>query len=101
MRVDKARQRLGGDQHDADGDDDGDHHDGQVVHHAHGRNDGVQREHRVQHHDLRHDHPEAGIHARPRGAAVLGALEALMQFHGALEQQEQAADHQDQVAPRE
>src|SRR5690606_41689414 len=52
------------------------HHDGQVFDHAHGGDDRIDGEHRVQHHDLGHDDPEAGVHARPRGvrAAVVDAL---------------------------
>ncbi|KAG1453501.1 hypothetical protein G6F57_015709 [Rhizopus arrhizus] len=100
VRIDEARQGLGGQQHDADGDDDGDHHDGQVIHHAHGGDHGVQREHRIQHHDLRDDDPEARVHARPGRAGVLPALQALVELHRALEQQEEATHHQDQVASR-
>ena len=37
-------------------------------------------------------------YARPRRRAVAAALEPLVQLHGALEQQEEAARHQDQVA---
>ena len=100
VRVDEARQWLGGQQHHAHGDDDRRHHHGQVIDHAHGGDHRVEREHRVQQHDLRHDHAKAGVGPGGIAAAVLRAFQALVQLSGGLEQQEQPAHQQDEVAPR-
>ena len=98
--VDETRQRLAGNHHQADGEDDRDHHHFQLVDHAHGGNHRVEGEHRVQHHDLRHHRPEGGIHALAVGG-VYTAFQALMQLQGRLEQQEQATEQHDQVAAGE
>ena len=94
--VDEAGQGLGGEHHHYHGDGYGRHHDAEVIHHADGGDDGVQGEDRIQHQDLGDHHPEPGIDA---GAALfLGlGLESLMQLGGGLEQQEQAASHQDEI----
>ena len=97
MLVDELGQRLGGQQHQAHGNDDGCHHDVDVVHHAHGGDDGVQGEHGIEHHDLRHHQPETRVHA-VLDMHAHGAFEALMQLGRGLEQQKQAARQQDQVA---
>jgi hypothetical protein len=60
---------------------------------------GIEREHGVERDDLRHHHGRSGVLDRPVGAGSL-ALDPFVQFHRRLEQQEQAAQQQDQVAPR-
>ena len=96
MLVDELGQRLGGQQHQAHGNDDCCHHDVDVVHHAHCSDDGVQREHGIEHHDLRHHQPETRIHA-VFDMHTHRAFQAFMQLCGGLEQQEQAAEQKNQV----
>ena len=98
--IDEPGQRLAGHDHDTDGENHRDHHDGQVFDHADCGDHRIQGEDRIEHHDLRHDWPEGCV---TNGAAGLGdmALEALMQFHGRLEQQEHTTKKHDQVAPGE
>ncbi|MCY1461187.1 hypothetical protein D9M71_788160 [compost metagenome] len=100
MIVDETGQRLAGNDHDADGEDHGDHHDRQFFDHTHGGDDRVQGEHRIKHHDLRDDRPERGV---THAAGVLRnvAFQALVQCHGRLEQQEHTTEQHDQVATRE
>ncbi|ENN86158.1 hypothetical protein RHSP_33312 [Rhizobium freirei PRF 81] len=93
----EGHQRLRQEQHDADREDHGNHHDGELLHHAHGRDDTVEREDRVEHDDL-HDHlPEDGVNEL-LFALRLMPFQPFMQLHRALEQQEQAAENQDEVA---
>ena len=97
--ADETHQRSGGRQHDADGDDDGDHHDRDVVDHADGGDDAVEREDEVEHDDLRDDLPEHRMDDLA-GLMRLGAFEAMVQFHRTLGEQEGAAEDQDDVAAR-
>lgn len=94
----KAGQRRGGHDHDQHGRDDGQHHHRDMVHHAHRGDDGIQREHGIQHHDLDDDLPEARACGR-RGIFGHAAFQAFVQFHGPLEQQKDAAAHEDEVPP--
>lgn len=83
----------------ADSDDDRDHHDRQMVCHTHGCDHAVQRENGIQYDNL-HDHlPEYGV---DRVGFLVGgvALKPFMQFHRSLEQHEQTAENQDQIALR-
>ena len=100
MRVDEARERLGGKQHDAHRDHDGGHHDAKLVDHADGSDHGVEREHGVEHDDLRDDGGKAGVGALAGGNVQL-AFDTLVQLHRRLGQQEEAAHQQNQVAPGE
>ncbi|MNI09135.1 hypothetical protein D3C73_621890 [compost metagenome] len=100
MGVDEAGQRLAGDNHQADGDDHGDHHHRQFIDHAHGGNHRVQGEHRIKHDDLRNDGPEHRISGVGRALANM-AFEAFVQLHGGLEQQEHTAEQHDQVTSGE
>src|SRR5690606_4391624 len=97
--IDEAGQTLAGQQHDNHGHDHGNRHHRQFIGHADGGNDRVDREHGVQDHDLGDHHAKAGV-GQSGAAGVLAALEALMQLHGGLEQQEQAARQHDQVPGR-
>ena len=99
MAMDELADRLGRPHHDADGDDDGRHHDPQLVDHADGRDHRVEREDDVEEHDL-DDH--AGERRRDAARRVsLLAFELLVDFVRALRQQEQAAeDRESDRGPR-
>ncbi|CAB3928870.1 hypothetical protein LMG3412_06474 [Achromobacter deleyi] len=97
----EAHQRAAGQHHHRHGQHHRDHHDAQVFDHAHGGNHRVQREHRIQHHDLQNHLPEHGVLHLLAIVVARASFDALMQLHRALEQQEQAAQDQDQVAPRD
>ena len=99
--VDEGGQRLAGDDHQADGDDHGDHHHFQMLDHAYRGDYRVQREHRIEHDDLRHHRPEQRVGATAATRLVGTPLEALVQLHGGLEQQEHAAEQHDQVTAGE
>ena len=96
----KTCQRRGGHDHDQHGHDDGQHHHRDMVHHAHRGDDGIQGEHGIQHQDLDDDLPEARARGR-RGVFGHAAFQALVQLHGPLEQQKDAAAHEDEISPRE
>ncbi|MNV09923.1 hypothetical protein D3C71_1004320 [compost metagenome] len=98
--VDEAGQRLAGQQHQHHRDGHCRIHDAEVVDHADGGDHRVQREHRIEHHDLRHHHREAGVDLLAI-FVMLAAFQPLVQFHRALEQQEQSAAQQDQITPGE
>ena len=70
MAVDKARQRLAGKHHQADGNNHRSHHYRQVIDHPHGGNDGIQGEDGVQHDYLRDDAPELSAFTLGRVLAV-------------------------------
>ena len=98
MLVDEGHQGFGCEHHDANGNDDRDHHDFEIFHHADGGDDAIEREYGIEDDDLRNDLPEN----RMRGIAFLGghmAFQPLMQLHRALEQQEDAAEDEDDIAP--
>ena len=99
MAVHKAADGLGGDQHHDDGDRDGGDHHGYLVDHAGGGYHRIQRENHVEYNDLDQDATER----RPDlGAAVpLLAFEVLVDLVGALAEQEEPAEYQAQVAPRD
>ncbi|CPJ10356.1 Uncharacterised protein [Bordetella pertussis] len=98
MASHEGHQRPAGHHHHDHRHHHGGHHDAQVLHHVHGGNHRIEREHCVQRHDL-HDHlPERGVLRTPAAARVRVALDAFVQLHGALEQQEQPAQDEDQVA---
>ncbi len=82
--------------HDRDRDDDGRHHDPELIDHADGGNDGVQREDDVEQHDLDDDGRERGGGTSPACAGL--AFEAIVDLVRALCEEEQAAQDQDQVA---
>src|SRR5690606_18320311 len=94
----ERHQRLAGQHHDRHGQHHRDHHDAEFLHHADSRDNGVQREHGVQHDNLQNDLPENRVLDCLRVAVRL-PFDPFVQFHGALEEQEQAAQDQDQVAP--
>ncbi|CFE03898.1 Uncharacterised protein [Bordetella pertussis] len=101
IAFDEARQRLGRQQHDGHRDDHRHEHDGNVLGHAHGGDDAVDREHQIQHQDLRHRRGKAergGLAAEHVVARV--GIDMVVDFLGGLPHQEQAAGHQDDVAPR-
>lgn len=100
VSVDEARQRLAGQQHQADGDADRDHHHRQMIDHADRGDHRVEREDGVQHHDLRHDRPETCAFARAMLLFIL-AFQPLIELHGGFEQQEYPADQHDQIAAAE
>ncbi|KAG1322745.1 hypothetical protein G6F63_013263 [Rhizopus arrhizus] len=100
MLVDETGQRLAGHQHQRHRDGHRGIHHAEVVDHADRCDHRVQREHCVEHHDLRHHHREAGIDLLSI-LVVLAAFQPFVQFHRALEQQEQATAPQDQVTPGE
>ena len=60
--VDKIHQRLGSKHHYADGDNDSNHHDRQMLNHAHSRDDTIQREHGIKHDNLNDHLPEHSMH---------------------------------------
>ena len=93
----EAADRPGEQHHQPDRcDHRGDHH-AHVVHHAHGGDDRVERKHQVDDHDLQDDRGKGGLH--DAGRVVFGAFHGLVDLGGALPDQEQAAQDQDQVAP--
>ncbi len=98
--VDEAGQRLGGEHHHHHGDGHGGHHHAEVFHHADGGDDGVQREDRIQHQNLGDHHAKAGVGA-DRAIIVGLGLQPLVQLGGGLEQQEDTAPHQDEIATGE
>ena len=96
----KVIKRFGCQHHDANGNDDRDHHDLEIFHHTHGCDDAIERENGIEDNDLRNDLPEH----RMRHIAFLGghmAFQPLMQLHRAFEQQEDAAENEDDIASGE
>src|SRR5690606_21221219 len=86
--------------HHPDRDDDGGNHHLNVVHQAYGGDHRIQREDDIDHRDLQDDPDESGLHRTACAARLLFlALDAVPDFHGALEQQEQATEEQDQITP--
>ena len=101
--VDEVGQRVGGQQHDGHGDQNGDDHDRQVLGHADGRQDRVDREDDVQQDDL--EDGRAGVgddHVLLVHDVVAGrGIDRVVDFLGRLPDQEQTTRDQDQVLPRE
>src|SRR3712207_6549422 len=97
VSVDEAAHGLGGDQHHKDGYGDGRDHHGDLIDHADGGYDRVQREDHVEEDYLHQDAAEGGLD--PSAAVSFFALEVLVDLEGALAEQEEAAQDQDQVAP--
>ena len=98
MAVDEVADRFGRKQHDADRNDDRDHHDRHLVDHADGCNDRVERENNIDHHDLQQ---YAAIGRCDRIAITVCALrplERVMNLMDALPEQKQATTDQDQIA---
>src|SRR5690606_5767377 len=99
--VDEVADGAGGQHHHQHGDDDGGDHHRHVLHQAHGGDHRVQGEDDVDDRDLQDDAGEAGLGGAAPRVAFLLALDAVPDFQRALEQQEQAAEEQDQVAARD
>ncbi len=97
VAVDEAADGLGGDHHHANRYHDGGDHYGNLIHHADGRDHGVEGEHYVQKDDLHQDAAERRLD--PGALVPLLALELIVDLVGALAEQEEAAEDQDQVAP--
>ena len=96
--VDKIHQRLRSKHHHADGDNDGNHHDRQVLNHTHSRDDAIQREHGIQHDNLNDHLPEYGVH--DLGVfRFMPPFQTLVKFHRTLGKEEQAANQHDDVTP--
>ncbi len=73
------------------------HHHTELVVHTDGRDDGVERKHGVEHDDLGDDGAQAGVHAGASMDENL-AFDPFVQLHGCLEQEEDAAEQQNQIA---
>mgnify|MGYP001140931905 CR=1 FL=1 len=97
MFRDEGHQRPRQEQHDRDGNDHGNHHHRELSHHTNCGDDTVEREDGVEYDDLDDHLPEDGMNDLLFPLRLL-PFQPLMQFHRALEQQEQAADDQDDVA---
>ena len=98
MRIDEVADRLRGEHHDADGDDDREHHHRDVVDHAHRRDHGIERKHDVDDRDLDQRADETGLDAMLRHAPSASApSSALMDLEHRLGEQEKPATEQDQV----
>ena len=94
---DEGHQRLRQEQHDADREDYGDHHDRKFLDHTDSGDDAVEREDGIEYDDL-HDHlPEDGVNQLLFTLRLM-SFQSLVQFHRALEQEEQAAEDQNEVA---
>src|SRR5690606_13239607 len=87
--------------HDQYRDDDGGNHHRNVLHQANSGDDRIQREDDVDYRDLQDYAHEPGLDRTARGGLILDfPLDAVPDLHGALEQQEQTAEEQNQVATR-
>ncbi len=100
MAVNKARQRLAGQQHQADGNNDCRHHHRQVIDHANSGNDGIQREDGVQHHDLC-DHPPELSAFTLGGVIAVFPFQPFVELHSGFKQQEETTEQHDQIAGAE
>src|SRR6476620_6104028 len=95
MPVDKTADRPGEGHHNKDRDDDGYDHDLDVIDHADRGDDGIERKNKIQQKDL-NDHSNKG-----RNDPVLPfllILHGVVNFTGALGQQEKSAHDQDEGA---
>ncbi len=99
MPIDEVTDRPGRNHHHPDGDDDGQDHDLQVLGQADRGDHRVEGEDDIEQQDL-HQHP-GKARRHPVARMLLGAFQAVVDLEGALDQQEQAAAEQDQVAPGE
>src|SRR5690606_5203687 len=99
VAVDELADGPGGEQHHQHRQDDGDGHDGDLADKAHRGDHRVQREDDIEHRDLHQDHAEAGGGNRRPGGDSVAALQAVVDLVGGLEQQEQAAADENDVAP--
>ena len=101
ISVDETGQRIGGEQHHCDGNDDRNHHDRQMLGHADRGDDAVDGEHQVEQQDL----PDGGCEADRYGGTVgtfmiQFGIDIVMDLPGGFPDQEQPAGYQDQVTPR-
>src|SRR5215217_1121211 len=99
VAVDYTGYGLGGDQHDQYGHRDGGDHHRDLIDHADSGDHRVQRENDVEDDDLDQDASECRLH--PGAGVPLLGLKILVDLVGALAQQEEPADDQDHVAPRD
>ena len=100
MAVYKTRQRFAGQQHQRDGDNDGGHHDGQVINHPDCRNHRVERKNGIQNDDLLHEGPK--LRPSPlRGVIAVFTFQAFVELNGGLKEQEQTAEQHNQIARAE
>ena len=100
MTVDKARQRLARQHHQADGNNHRSHHHGQVIDHPNSGNDGIEREYGVQHHDLRDHTPELSAFTLG-GIVAVFSFQPFVELHSGFKQQEETAEQHDQIAGAE
>ena len=99
MALHETGNRSRGEIHGDHRDDDGGHHDLDVLGHADGGHDGIDGKYEVDEDDL-NDHAGKGG-ACLAALLFMTALDALVDFVRALHQQEKPAGEQDQVPPRE
>src|SRR5690606_29190521 len=100
MLVDEVADGTGRQHHHHNRNDNRRHHHRHVVHQPNSGNHRVQREDDIDNRDLQDDADEAGLYRRTAVSLLFFlAFHAVPDFHGALEQQEQTTEEQDQIAP--
>ncbi len=95
MFFNESADRIDKGQHDQHGQDDGEHHDGQMIGHAHGGDDGVERKNDVEQYDLNHHGLEAG--GDGGGFFPVSTFQFFVNFFDGFPNQEKPAGGEDQL----
>ncbi len=96
MFIDEVHEWFRCPQHDSYSNNDCNHHDRKLFHHAYCRDHAVKREYRIKHNNLDNNHPESRMY-RIFFFMCMITFNPFMQFHSPLKEQEYPTEQQNQV----